>query len=92
MAQFTKLDEAIEKEAESRKIVEDKVIVKLETNSKGEFVKYSIHKPGKLDSFNAFIVKVMDELIKNAREKKVVLGSGLIVDGTSFMPFKFSLN
>ncbi len=91
IAHFTKLDEAIEKEAESRKIFEDKVIVKLEISEKGELVNYSLHKPGKLESVNVFISKVMDELIKKSREKSIVLGSNFSVDGTALMPFKFSL-
>lgn len=90
--EMTKLDEAIEKEAELKKIMKDKVIIKLEISPKGELLSYSLYKPGKLESFNAFAVKLMDELIKNAKEQKVVLGSFFGEDGSKLFPFTFSLN
>lgn len=92
IAHLENLDEAIVTEAESRKIFEDKVIVKLEISTQGEITRYSLYKPGKLESFNTFVSKVMDELIKNSQEKNGVLGSDFGFSGISFMPLKLSLN
>lgn len=89
---LTKLDEAIEKEAELKKIVKDKVIVKLEVSPKGELLSYSLYKPGKLESFNVFVIKLMDELIQNAKEQKVALGSFFGQNGTKLIPINFSVN
>lgn len=89
---LTKLDEAIEKEAELKKILKDKVIVKLEVSPKGELLSYSLYKPGKLESFNVFAIKLMDELIQNAKDQKVALGSYFGEDGTKLIPIHFSIN